>query len=451
MRLSIGLLQLTVPYTYQRGKTIIFQRAVPTDLRDRYPSKTIKLDLKTSDWQVAARKAAKLLAAYEAEWSGLRAAPASSPKALKVHAAALLREFGIEPGAANNHPTAVDLFISRLEEKQAEHAKGCEVTYREAEPAEFLPPVELEALRLLKGNSAPTITEALELHLSIHKKQGDEKFTTYQRRAFATLVAVTGDKPIEAFTRDDARSFISQALEDGSATGTVRRRLGVFRAVFTTWRLEKAKNLANPFERLAIANEGVDKKKRPPFTAAELAALYQACKSKDDDARWLLAMLIDTGARLAEVTGLALSDIVLAAPIPYVQFQFHPWRSLKNRDSIRKVPLVGASLWAARRVMEDAALKPGQTLAFPRYTTLTNCNATAASATLVSWIRRKGFDHVVHELRHTMADRLRDVGCPKDARYAIDGHASQDVGDDYGSGHGLPILADWLSKVALKE
>lgn len=256
MRLSIGLLQVTVPYTYQRGKTIIFQRAVPTDLRDRYPSKTIKLDLKTSDWQVAARKATKLLAAYEAEWSGLRAAPNSSPKTLKVHASALLREFGLVPGCPNNHPTAVDLFIERLEEKLSLHANGCEETYREADPSDFLPPVELEALRLLKGQNQPTIGEALELHLSIHKKQDDEKFTTYQRRAFATLLEVTGDKPIESFTRDDARAYIAKALEDGNSTGTVRRRLGVFQAVFTTWRLEKDKQLANPFEKLSIANEG---------------------------------------------------------------------------------------------------------------------------------------------------------------------------------------------------
>ena len=50
-----------------------------------------------------------------------------------------------------------------------------------------------------------------------------------------------------------------------------------------------------------------------------------------------------------------------------------------------------------------------------------------------------------------MADRLRNVGCPKDIRYAIDGHAAQDVGDNYGVGHGLPIMASWLDKVALSD
>jgi hypothetical protein len=49
-----------------------------------------------------------------------------------------------------------------------------------------------------------------------------------------------------------------------------------------------------------------------------------------------------------------------------------------------------------------------------------------------------------------MADRLREVQCPKEIRYAIDGHARQDVGDGYGStGHGLKVKAEWLNKVAL--
>ena len=48
-----------------------------------------------------------------------------------------------------------------------------------------------------------------------------------------------------------------------------------------------------------------------------------------------------------------------------------------------------------------------------------------------------------------MADRLKAVQCPKDIRYAIDGHAAQDVGDTYGTGYGLKVKAEWLGKVVL--
>jgi integrase len=153
---------------------------------------------------------------------------------------------------------------------------------------------------------------------------------------------------------------------------------------------------------------------------------------------------------LAEVAGLTLDDIKLDAEVPHVVIKPHPWRRLKNTEqSTRTVPLVGASLWAAERVHKSAA--KGQRFAFPRYTDETECRATAASAALVSWVRRIPIDRVLHELRHTMKDRLRAVQCQKSIFDAVMGHASQDVGDSYGLGYPLSVKAEWLAKVALKD
>jgi integrase len=446
LKQTFGAVHVTLKNAYKRGKTIIYQRAVPTALRDRYPGPTIKHDLKTSDIALASRKVDELNRCYEAEWAGLLAAPESSPKALRVHAEALLRKFGASPGDTDS--LAAEMFFETVEEKLQRHARGDRETYENARPSEYLTPVENEALKAIQGKHQPALSDALTLHLALHKKAADEKFTEYQRRAFNTLLKVGGDKAISAFSRDDARAYITASLKAGAATGTVRRRLAVMSAVFTTWRLEKDKNLANPFERLHITGEGKDQKARIPFNESTLATLYTKCRARDDDMRWLLAMLADTGARLSEVTGLALEDIETAGKVPHIRIAEHPWRSLKNKESARMVPLVGASLWAAQRIIATA--EPGQRFAFPRYTNASECRATSASAALNGWMKRNGIDHVNHELRHTMADRLRNVGCPKEIRYAIDGHAAQDVGDTYGAGHGLPILKEWLDKVALK-
>ena len=449
---AFGPLLVTIKNTYQRGGSVYYQRAIPKALHGRYPSKLIKINLGKVDLSTAARKVAALNKRFEAEWSGLLAAPESSPQALKAHAASLLQSFGIAPSTASDTASPeTEYFLETLEEKERAYALAQGLDdweRRELTPAEFLPPVELAALKMLHAHTLPpTLSEALELHLRIHKKRDDLKYTTYQRRAWAALLAVTGDKPVQDLTRDDVRLYIDRTLASGSATTTVRRLLGAMRAVFTTWRLEKDKHQANPFEGIAIAGEGADKKERIPYSAVDLTKLYAECVKVNDSARWLVALCADTGARLAELTGLALADIHLDASTPYVEIKPHPWRSLKNKASARKVPLVGASLWGASQVVNNATVD--QRFAFPQYTSDTECNATAASATLVSWIRRRGIDHVVHELRHTMADRLRDVGCPKEIRYAIDGHAAQDVGDTYGNGHGPKVLAEWLDRVAL--
>lgn len=100
---------------------------MPSDLRDRYLGKTIKHDLKTTYIAHAAKQVEALNRRYEAEWAGLRAAPESSPQALKVHAAALLSEYGLALGDAN--APAADQFFDRLENKLYHYAGADQDSY----------------------------------------------------------------------------------------------------------------------------------------------------------------------------------------------------------------------------------------------------------------------------------------------------------------------------------
>jgi integrase len=457
MHLSLGLLQVTIKYTYPRGRTTIYQRAIPTDLRDRYPGANLKQDLKTADPIKVARMASALNAKLEAEWNGLRASPESSPKALKVHATAFLKARGVVPGTPDNHPMAIELLHDHMDNKRMQYAGGDEEEYRDAAPEDYLSPVEIEAGRLLHGETRDSLTDALELHLGFHPQRDNERFVTYQRRAFDGLIAVTGDKAIDDFGRSDARAYLEASL--GSVkTATVRRRLGVLSAVFATYIREKDLPRPNPFASLQIPKEGHDKCHREPFTTTELATMASACRAKDDPMRWILLMLAGTGARLAEIAGLLLDDIVLDAPFPHVILQVHPWRDIKGAKGLRgvkdrTVPLIGSALWAAQRLKAEAA--PDQIFAFPQYTNSTICKATHASNALNSWLRRQKLAHTCHDLRHTVKDQLRAVQCPKDISDAITGHGKKDTGDGYGYGYGhgsrLQVTSEWLAKAATEQ
>ena len=84
---------------------------------------------------------------------------------------------------------------------------------------------------------------------------------------------------------------------------------------------------------------------------------------------------------------------------------------------------------------------------FPRYGR--DRGHTAASAALMKALRAVGVTHErksINSVRHTVKQRLRDVGCPKDVRDAIQGHASGDTAETYGLGHVLGITAGWLDK-----
>lgn len=442
MQASFGPLQVTLKYTYLRGGTLIYQRAVPKDLQDRYPGKTIKQDLKTADLAKATRLVTDLNQRLEAEWSGLRSAPEASPKSLVAHADALLKTHGLKPGSDDNDPNAVRALHDLFDEKRARFSDGSDLVYREAHPTEYLSHVEATAWRRLHATQGDTLSDLLEIYLRAHTDRDNEKFVTYQRRAFATLTASIGDRQVSAFTRDDARRYIDSALRQGKSTGTIRRRVNSLRAMWGSYKRERDPHCSNPWERITIAGEGKDKQKRQTFTKQELVKLLDACQSKDDDLRWLIAMLADTGARLAEIVGLPLSDIHLDAPVPYVALQNHPWRRLKNKESKRDVPLVGAALWGAKRVLETSV--EGQRFAFPRYTNEVEANATGASGATAAWIRSRGLDHTCHDLRHTMVDRLRHVGCPRIVTFFIHGHAFTDEGDGYGTATTLkPKRSGW--------
>jgi integrase len=147
--------------------------------------------------------------------------------------------------------------------------------------------------------------------------------------------------------------------------------------------------------------------------------------------------------RLSEAAGLHKNDIILDAPLPYINLQPHSWRRLKTKGSARLVPLIGASLWAAKRIQQHDSI-----YAFPRYCDGKICNANSTSAALNKWMKKViGDDFIVHGLRHSLRDRLRAVECPSDIIDAIGGWTTKGIGHAYGKGYTVDILAKWMRKI----
>ena len=126
--------------------------------------------------------------------------------------------------------------------------------------------------------------------------------------------------------------------------------------------------------------------KRQSLPAQIIKNIQSICKEYDDDLRWLVALLSDTGMRLGEGVGLLKSDINLNSDIPHISLIPHPWRRLKTNSSQRCIPLVGESLWACKRILEN---NKDSLFAFPRYTSSKECNTNSASAALNKWLKEK--------------------------------------------------------------
>ena len=202
----------------------------------------------------------------------------------------------------------------------------------------------------------------------------------------------------------DATVFRDFLLERGMTSASVRRVFGTVRAIINLTIREYGLGCKNVFADVYIPDDDRTDK-RPAIPTEANRQIQKECMSIDDEKRWLVSLISDTGMRLAEAAGLLTSDIKLEEEILYVKLRRHPWRSLKTRGSERDIPLVGASLWAAKRVIEN-----DQKFAFPVYTNSAKCSANSASAALNKWLKsRTPSGCVIHSFRHSLRDRLRAV------------------------------------------
>ena len=115
-----------------------------------------------------------------------------------------------------------------------------------------------------------------------------------------------------------------------------------------------------------------------------------------------------------------------------------------NKNSKRKIPLVGISLWAAKRISDQA----DSPYAFPRYVDGVTCNSNSASAALNKWMKPMVPETcVVHSFRHSFRDRLREAETPTEITDVLGGWSRRSIGQKYGAGFELRVLSGWMSKI----
>ena len=234
-------------------------------------------------------------------------------------------------------------------------------------------------------------------------------------------------------------------IENGLSVSSVKRNFSTIRSIINLTITEQGLDCANAFARTYMPDE--EKQRRLPIPMDCIHAIQSDCLDADDEMRWLVALLSDSGMRLGEAVGLVKSDIILDGDIPHVNIAPHAWRRLKTKGSQRCVPLVGKALWAASRAFDGAT---GRKFLFPRYNRGSSSNANSASAATNKWLKPRVPDNcVIHSFRHSMRDRLRAVECPSDIIDAIGGWTTTGVGQRYGTGQPLEVKAKWMRIIDL--
>ena len=310
-------------------------------------------------------------------------------------------------------------------------------------------PMRLDTLGLgnvmpndVKSLPSPTLSKAMYLYLQLKGVGKAKTFHQAAMRNVGVVVDVVGNKPIAEYSTIDAGKVRDAMIAKGLAFLSVKRTFITIKAIINLTIAEHGLDMRNPFS--AIYMPEADSKKRVSIPVETIHEIQQACYNIDDDIRWLVALISDSGMRLAESAGLHINDFHVGDETPYVNITPHPWRSLKTKGSQRQVPLVGASLWAAKRIIANAS----SCYAFPRYTDDYRCSANSASNTLNKWLKANFRDDIViHGFRHAIRDRLRTVNCQSEMIDQIGGWSSCKVVEGYGNGYALQSTASEMKGV----
>ena len=286
--------------------------------------------------------------------------------------------------------------------------------------------------------TAPLMSEATVFYLKMKGDGKDLVFTRAAQRNANVVIAALGDKPINEYASSEAGKLRDVLLNKGLAVTSIKRMFGSIKAIINLAMAEHGIEGRNPFSSIYMPDEVQEE--RQPIPLDVIRRIQRDCMAIDDEMRWLLALISDTGMRLSEAAGLHRDDIILDVSIPYINLQPHSWRRLKTKGSARHIPLIRASMWAAKRTQQYDS-----SFAFPRYCDGKICNANSASAALNKWMKPRLKDNaVVHSFRHSMRDRLRAVECPSDIIDQIGGWSASSIGASYGKGYELPVLAKWM-------
>jgi len=373
-------------YLLQRDGIFYYNRRIPDDVSAQYASKRVVFSLKTRSRVAALKSAASVTGHLEKQWLHFRS---------------------------------------------------------EKWPIPVL--TTLTSLGTMNGLCGAKLSDALDVYVRLKGGEKGIKFVHHATRSANYTIEAIGNLDLSSYD-GKSRGVLRDALLDrGLASSSAKRIFASVRAMVNFIICEHGLKVANPFLNVFFP-ELNDTKKRKPFSTKEIRLLHDKCRSTDDDVRHLAALISDTGMRLSEATGLKVSDIKIDGPTPYVHIRPNPIRRLKTKQSERQVPLVGASLWSAKRVL---ATSIGD-YAFPRYVKNGSCLANSASATLNKWIRSNiSNDLVVHSMRHGFCDRLREVGCPPEIKDSLGGWSRNSIGESYGDGYSLKAKHKWLSKIIL--
>lgn len=429
---------MTVKYLTKKATGLfMYRRGIPKDLQQFYQGKTeIKSSLKTYNENEACRKAVFLAKRHNLEFEKLRG---SCERDLAVQ---LIKSYGLIDAPLNRQTaTNEDGFLDDIGSPYWCLIEDLSNKYDRGDHYAQELPHEKRALDIL-GDKESVILE--EVRAFALRDLQDNKKIRDTKRSFDYFEARLSVTTIKNIRNRDVYEVIEALLAEGLATLTVKKALGVVRKQTGEYLSIYHQEIPNPFAVVKVKNAGKDTIQKHVFEDNELKQIAKAIRGNLEPPALVAGLLFNTGARIAEVGGLKISDINLEGDTPSIKIQESSSRRLKTKDSNRTIPLIGISLEIAKVIIANA--KEDQEFAFERYNKDSAYSEANCRQAVNKWLRTVVGQGTSHSFRHSLRDRLLEAGNTEMEINNIFGWNSASMINNYGKSKALKQLQAALDR-----
>jgi uncharacterized protein YcgL (UPF0745 family) len=144
--------------------------------------------------------------------------------------------------------------------------------------------------------SAPLMSEATRFYLRLKGGGKNKVFIRAAQRNAASAIEVLGDRPINDYALSEAGKLRDALLYTGLAVTAIKRMFGPVKAIINLAMAEHGIEGRNPLASIYMPDETPEERQPIPLDA--IRCIQRECMTVDDENRWLLALINDTGMRL---------------------------------------------------------------------------------------------------------------------------------------------------------
>jgi integrase len=425
-------------YLLKRGDWYYFNRKVPAELECFDCRKLVRFSLKTDSRKEAVRLMVMHNEKLENYWKGLVRSGQNHTASVfeKIVQLARLEGFSYLPNAQIAALPLLDIQKRfAAVEKNIDDEKHVVAVMGGADYPKLM---LVDVYDKFIGYSSPR---------TLNKSPNQvRKWVNPRKLALRNFIDCVGNKEFSSLNRDDILKFrdwwIGRVKSGNAIAGTANKNLINVKNIIETVNDNLGTKLDTQqlFKKLLLPSDNDGQ--RLPFTTDYILSTLlkpESLSGLNEQARWVLHAIAETGAGISEQVGLMAEDIVLDHDIPHIIIRPRKNKSLKTAYRKREIPLVGFALDAFR--------------ACPNGFTDYHDKPDSLSSALNKYLNENGLmpsdKHTVYSLRHSFQDRLLAANAPDRVQADLMGHKFHRP--YYGDGASLKQKLEWLEKVKLKN